>query len=763
MSSTLREAASGFLARLEEQLQDFALEAAGYQVRTYFDTADVRDAALGMLAFFTPGEGFGRLIHHFHTPQALVRSLAAGGWVGDFGLLPPHQAEFVGLLKYGFDVGVRTDLDRLTTEFLVKVGIGTPDPDGTLSVERMTEEQLREFTHRQAGEAARFFKAVQCISGGWHRRLKSWREKGRLRIAPSEVDYAKIITSEEFDRVKAALDELRPDRTLNNFADAAAITSLIALLDQAKTRPAATIPRFYVSSEVFRSAIEKSGIAPRLQAEVGGTPVTVLRDDDYFIFKATYAPQHPAVRRDPGEARAELAELAAKMRNLLQLLDTSDGSREEGELPVDMKELEIIENMKRFPFLEKVWLPTLGEHDLKRRLEDLDSSMREMQKPEFRQAVENEARAIRKQFDDYSQREYELAVALRNGLDRRLDHLHARVPDSALHGLDTFLHFGLLRFSFPEDLHEEIRHCLDSLLARGEEARRQIRNRLISLYYAADREPGVLRDLVVAATALWVAGMHKNLVELLKDPERRQALCLRLIFAAAALEQNDTLPLARDEIGSLERRYAEASDPEECARLGVGLAYLQFHLWKSYRMKPVWRLPPHVREGFEKAKYIPLRYAIQYAREAFDTLDRLCHGRGEDVVPPAVEVSLARLRVYAQHQVLYYLVEGEESLEPLRAAAAALIEEKQVPEYWQYRYDDTLARYYFRRAVTERRTELRAKLLEAANRASDQSWQAAHGDWEVEVFRQELENYTLDAASHLGAAEAELAEPLATV
>src|SRR5215210_6379073 len=97
MQNIFREIVA-FKNNLGLQLEDLELEKDGISIELYFDTSDIYKTLLGLEAFYTPREGFSR--NKFMDKRALVHSLAASGWIGEYQLLPPHLAEFFSLLKF---------------------------------------------------------------------------------------------------------------------------------------------------------------------------------------------------------------------------------------------------------------------------------------------------------------------------------------------------------------------------------------------------------------------------------------------------------------------------------------------------------------------------------------------------------------------------------------------------------------------------------------------------------------------------------------
>jgi hypothetical protein len=108
-----------FLDNLELQIDDIILDREGVAVDLYWDTADVRDAVLGMAAYYDKGMFSPEA---FDDRTALVRSLLSAGWLGPVRMLHPHQAEFLNLIDLEFGIGPTGPPSGGVQQFLLDIG-----------------------------------------------------------------------------------------------------------------------------------------------------------------------------------------------------------------------------------------------------------------------------------------------------------------------------------------------------------------------------------------------------------------------------------------------------------------------------------------------------------------------------------------------------------------------------------------------------------------------------------------------------------------
>src|SRR6185369_8433900 len=85
-------------------------------------------------------------------------------------------------------------------------------------------------------------------------------------------------------------------------------------------------------------------------------------------------------------------------------------------------------------------------------------------------------------------------------------------------------------------------------------------------------------------------------------------------------------------------------------------------------------------------------------------------------------------KVYALNNYLYYLVEGAEdsNLRQMVQAAETLSSFAEDRSVWQYRFDDTLARYFHRMATTKQNEVEWKDSMEAAKLHIEKALRRAH-------------------------------------
>jgi hypothetical protein len=263
---------------------------------------------------------------------------------------------------------------------------------------------------------------------------------------------------------------------------------------------------------------------------------------------------------------------------------------------------------------------------------------------------------------------------------------------------------------------------LKAFLGGDEEEERDARISVITACYKGVENPAKeIDNLAVAAAVLWVAKMDRQLIELLERIDLLPHHSLRLVYAAATFRLNKRVKQGRNVLKQLQNEHEKTKNPVKRTDLAVGIAYLFFHLWLCLGFSASWRQHPETNGRFADGEGQRLiNNAIRYAKEAYERLGT------RDM----------KKKVYALNQYLYYLVEGggDDRRREMDWAARELSAYKPKRELWQYRFDDTLARYFHRLAVSAKDEEKWEELMKDAKRHIEEAWMDAHGDEEVESY-----------------------------
>ncbi|HEY0511407.1 MAG TPA: hypothetical protein VGH73_05860 [Thermoanaerobaculia bacterium] len=702
-----------FHRNLELLVEDIEL---GDQTEIFFDTTDFIAIVLGMYFFYKKKRKSSP--RSFDWPSfygddcVLVHCLATAGWLGKVRMLPPHQAEFLGLLRRDFDLAdVNESPKDIARRFLAEGQQGgqlAADEDNSINLEqleRLTGPDLIAALGGKAELAKEIFQLLQCIRGSWRTRFLAYQEQG-LFADLGRFDPITYLEDDIFRQVRHALDESRgKKRSINNFSDALAVTILARRTREFDQQvEGAKLPLFFLHGGQLRDAILSSGLESELQycrrRDGELRTFSVLRDWRYFYFRATF--DQESISND------ELRELLTQTARLRQ--DRGSEKRDEVLIALDsaaeIKVSEQIERMREFRFFH-TWLTSKKEiqqvfADLERANLDharLREAFTELQSDEFKEKFE-EGQEVLSQNYETSVGMYPRAYQLLRLIDARIRKIYRAKKGGALPS-EMMMVLGLLRFPFPADVYSWIEKTLGNLVTQGD-ARGEAQAAVVKTLFQTNSEVRLdLPGLAFTFGMLWAAELDDEIVDLARKWALTESPWFLVVWASALVRESEekrhtglqasetTLRRQADLIlqgFQLLRKIKEVqhSTSEEIAiaSLAVGIAYLDFHFFlalSSIRLRP-YLSPELLREDLPSL----LSNAVDQADRARRTvkLDE-------------------RLRVYALNQLVYYIADSvlqevwkfADRAEQLHQAARELKAYQGCP-HWHYRYNDTLARYH---------------------------------------------------------------------
>jgi len=575
-----------------------------------------------------------------------------------------------------------------------------------------------------------FFKIIQLIRGvTWQARLVDLRDRGILRLDSHKVSYQSIVHTDEFRSLKAALEEIRPAYApVSNFADAVALMMLISLIENFRKGLSKTVPRFFTTAynigelPLLLEAIDKAGLRQSLMYNtVLGKEHLALRDSDYFVFKATlYAPDPENNQQESGFSNPHvLLELRQRIYAILQPPNVLTAELV-NEIAISGRPLiQVIDDLNTFLFFKNVWMPSSIE-DQNIALEDLKQVTDQLTSESMKERV-NEGIRLAKVSLEENIGEYLLISVFWEQIEMAAETLRKYFKNVITEDVDYFRDFGLLRFAFPESSHERINSVLESLLFGTQDDEEGTHYRVIADCYLAHLAPDdkYIDNLVAAVAVLWVAKMYRQVIILLEKINPSPHFSLDIANAAAIYETKEEAERSTEIIQKLEARCLTSQSPKEKGDLLVGLAYLYFHSWKRKGYGPLWDPPVIENLKVDAIGHELVNRAVSYAKQA-------CIMIGDWDI---------KKKVYALNQYLYYLVMGVEDdrILDMSTAAESLLRYKDEDrnEWWQYRFDDSLSRYFHRLARSSANAQEWEDYMDRAMIFSQEAMQ--HMPWDDDI------------------------------
>lgn len=761
-----------FNDNLELQVEDIELERREKTIVHYFDTGDVQGALLGMQDLYQDWHGRIQLNKpEFDGKRILIRSLLSSKRLGQVRLLPPHQDELIWKLKRKFKHWTRAQWKDKVADFVSKVGLSS---DRYLTLPTGADpESLASVLQEDMEQAEKLFKVFQNLLP-WHRRLGIWQRRELLHFEATKVDPV-LLVSPEFTLLVRKLNQMpeRQNMYINNFTDALAWTYLVYLVRQFNSGSSPLVPRFYspVSKfslqSILKSATDDKGhrqkekaqletLSANLECKSAIGSLSVIRDDDYYLFKVAFRSYSfsPSSKNRVKENDEKDEKLINLYNQLKREIPSDESSNDKEELPVESFNklsyegkpiLEVITELQQSTFFKSDWLKDDMYKDLWQSLKDVheylagvDQMKETLQHQKYQEAVKLVIGDIEEKLDENVQA-FSLIPTFWRQLNNEIKNLQSRIYRESATLDDHYRDFGLLRYSFPEEVRAKVKELLDGLCSGDKDERNNsyvefINHYLAARYYELKRKDETA--LMVATAILIALRMYRDVFELLRENELShfslQIAYAQLLFNPGRVdnncEQDNCWQKGRNIIESLRQLQASSSIPtQQTAEICVGLAYLYYHAWLFKNNDAHWRLPSAQRTTESGRWQDLIDKAITFAARAYSLLD----------------TESPQLKVYALNEYVFFLVEGggEGRLADIKANAELLAKYKKDPHLWQFRCDDTLARFYHRLAVYAHTEEEWQDHVSQALRLIDRASKRSDNDGEIESYYETLRIY----------------------
>jgi len=746
-----------FFHHLEEQVDDIRLERNGKKIVLLFDTHDIQSSIIGFPTFYDDAvRRFDKGL--FASSRTLVRSLVSSGCFDRIQLLPPHQVELLHVLERTVPTTTKQwkdNLERFFRDFSKYLGkskeVDLSDP------EALSNQLLTDYAFADS-----WFKFLQNLDP-WQARLSTLL---RLKILHLDGEQKKwipqVIGLPELEDLKNAFetDFNRSHLGVNNFTDALALVCLSRMISEFDKGKSEVAPRFFdadmssVSRGSKRSTFQNAIREAKLESDFvfAKSGRSVFRNEDYFVFKvALRNPFSSTKSKNNDDAILSLyEELAPKIRDGRQLDAVSDIRFQDEPLA------KLIESLQKYSFLRNDWLKTVAQKDLQVKLEtikrhfegsdnvqDLFAFFEDFYRDEEKQnRVIAAISSTKNKLKVNVRKDFEMLMRLRKLwplLEAAINSLPTRIHTDENGGFNTFRDLGLLRYGFPIERHKEIREILDGLVG-GDEA--SIKNAKASFlqYYIEAHEKGDKNPTAVLITAAILVALRLNneIIELMEKTEAKH-FSLKTVFAdsvfRSSTERRDSKKESLwnrgmricDELISLStsKEYNRLAK----ADLNVAIAYLSYHEWRLQVKDAEWRLTnptASIRAIYDRHQSV-INRAIDRARRAFELFK-------ED--DPSK-------KLYALNQEIFYAVEGGDisRFEQIKNSVLEFVKYKENRALWQFRFDDTLARYYHRLSTSATSLEEKKKFSNYAISCSQDASAKSDDDPDVRNYLCTLQAY----------------------
>jgi hypothetical protein len=239
----------------------------------------------------------------------------------------------------------------------------------------------------------------------------------------------------------------------------------------------------------------------------------------------------------------------------------------------------------------------------------------------------------------------------------------------------------------------------------------------------------------IAFSGAWALEMYESIKEIAGSLSHEELPYWLVAMCAASAYRTEDFDYAVAAIEDLRARYNEEADAQTKCSMVVSLGYLCFYLWRYAGGEIKWRKDQRMEKRFEKGVLEMWRgRAISYSRQAYKA------ARASERVKEAIKIYATNLFVFTTTEA-----GNQREFRNIIGMVDELSESEIHKAYWQYRFDDTLARFFHRRskmrAKKARREFWLNKAIELVNKAKARSWE----DPEVEAYANVLANAEVGA------------------
>ena len=722
----------------------------------YFDAFDVIKMIKGIDASFTdwtPRNQFKKPefdSKYFKSDKCFVHNLASVRAFSNkvqIQLLSHHLAEFYRNFSILLDESQNEDIhekrvpkviEKIKTIFTSVFG---DNPDQRLlefDLSTLDENKKEEYIKISKNNSESVFKVLGTYN------LMDFKSRIRYFFKANTIESSIIVTpdfdedlslteikSDIFNKLIDSINKERPKSSrAKNYNDAFALNELynkvkLFNLSPYKNSP---IPILYdAEDKLFYRVVKSAGLEREFCVLINNRKHRVIRDSRYFIAKAIY--------RDLPESDA------IEILNTLELFETSSNS-------IKIEELQTIENIIKNYFKINFIQDNLIRNKTLRNPEKLKEVLDPVSfytKKEYKDELIKEVYFLKSKLEKSVkniENIFELYSELTNRTKSLISKIKARSNDS-LEGefyknVDAIDDLGIFRFSFSNVINNQIKKYVNVenglLIKEANE-----RERLIYLFchYFVNREKSSIEDIKIKLGVLWIFELYDKIIEftIWHHDKIKEDPSLLFIKGAAYFKQipfsfYSQVDKIIDSLLLLNRKKNNST--EFLIITYKSLSYLYFHSWKE-------KNGTHLSQSIYDKKYDTVNNhdlidkSIKYLKSARARFQREF---GDDV-------SRTKENLYLLNIYIYYVSEGgnDTQFKKLEKEVQTLIKAKINPQSWQYRYNDTLARYYHRKSIITKKREDKLLAVQNAFVEINEAIQTSNGDQEALNYRTLLLEY----------------------
>ena len=701
------------------QLEEDKLKKNGKLKRQiYFDASDVIQLIQGSYSV-TQASPISLRKEIFEDPVSLVLALIYNNPDELIHLLPPHQDELIDKLTNkdthlfpGFYIYDKKDFAK---EIFNTFGLNDLVKDNP-------NKAIRKYTAELKRNAKNLFKLNYMLNHFyWTDRYKylfGFEKDSDKRIIIDNDDYAikKIVNTPLFKTLLKAFDEEREAYKKNNIIDAMSFYLLQDKLDAYKRNPRENpLPIFYVSKKVTYKALKKviKENDKWFTYKSKELTIPIIRDSDFFILDFIFSLNNNIDDLDQVLRKVkDIKDILRLEYDNYKVIERVFGKDEYDKFSQRIDEIVSVE------FFVKVWLEEKNYKNFSNLIKEHINYTDDVNKNVIKRIM-IEKKEIEKNIKSSLQKENYGKLNLFKSAVEKLEKVGDFISERGLkpdEDIDIFNEFALIRFSLDEPPYKDkieriVSNLIDCVHREEWDTFKQIlieiAANLVSSAFHKQEE-----DTVSYLGILWLFEQYKLIVDICDKFNKKYNQYQSALLHAAALFPSGEKKLSKvDEICSC----IEEKDAGKKYKAQVGLSYIYYRIWSELEDKPILMslLTPETQQNIKKRKNFEL--ILKAKSNAINSYTWLKKNRLK-----------AENKIYYRTKKYYYSINNllyfitligskqefnKNSTIELYDSLYSIIGDE---TYWQSRYHDTLALFFFRKALeSSNRNEFKVYINDA--------------------------------------------------
>lgn len=667
-------------------------ESQGIEKRIYFDCRDVISMLIGMKSMISSKKDLDEKI--YKDDSTLVYSLLYGGWFNEVYLTTPHQEELYNHIynSFSFDIVDEEDIKEFWLYVNQITGLNESDFDKKLP--------LHIYLNKLKDKSNDLYIANYLLrETNWKRRFSYLKNKQKIIFEQRSDNFMEILKSDIFTKIFTAFKLLRPspNSSKNNLTDAFVLCCIHNRVQLYKQNKISYIPILYDSKKLFQRVIAEAEIQEEFYCRFDDANFNIICDSEFLIYTALFN------RRDKIQLSLKDVEMEeyASYKNFSDILFSQKKLGEDFVLEYEKE----IEDFKHSRLLQICWINS--KEDVHELIENLISIRKQnLRSVESRDLINTQVNFIiaelKGKVENYSifREAYEKINSSYLTITRLFTPNLGQYENRG-HDLDVMNDMSLTRFSVKKENCKTIRRiCRELLLSNEGESKNHLIIYIVQGIIAG-LEEGSKDSAMISLMVLWILGEYRLIKKILDKYEGKythysEAFLHAAVIAKSFSENHYECKKLKNIIACVDNYSADTKFSENY-KTSIAASYIYFQLWVKKSNKNFRVLYSEPEEINNKEVNTYFHQAITLAKAAIQWLE------GKIYKNDARNYRKSKY-YYILNNYIYYMTMGAKNDEFKDIEVKVNILEAvefDHPEYWQYRYHDTLALYYFRKALAE--------------------------------------------------------------